>query len=143
MNFTRIAFTSYCVTDLQWARAFYEGMLGLQILGANNQMVEYAVGPDRFRIMESSRNLASEPPKAALGDGQQCFEMSHHTAFEVADFSGLIEKLQARGCRFVHLPENRYSGFGMAAIAAPDRNWLILQSSTPTKAPKASDPAAV
>jgi catechol 2,3-dioxygenase-like lactoylglutathione lyase family enzyme len=136
MEFTRIAFTSYCVTDLPRARAFYEGVLGLKILGANNHMVDYAVGADRFRIMATSRCMTVEPPEAALGDGEQAFELSHHTAFGVVDFVGTIEALKARGCTFVHVPEYRHSGFAMAAIADPDGNWLIIQSENPTKPPK-------
>ena len=133
MEFTRIAFTTYCVTDLERARRFYEGVLGLRMLGANNKMIDYSVGPDLFRIMESSRSLTVEAPEAAFGDGEQAFEPSHHTAFEVEDFNGLIEKLKAQGCKFVHAPEYRSSGFAMAAIADPDGNWLILQSKHPIK----------
>ena len=133
MEFTRIAFTTYCVTDLERARKFYEGTLGLKILGANDRMIDYAVGDDLFRIMESSLSVQVETPDAALGDGVQAFEPSHHTAFEVENFAAVIEKLKAEGHPFVHAPEYRHSGFAMAAIADPDGNWLILQSKNPTK----------
>ena len=48
MKAKKIAFTGIPVTDIKRARAFYEGVLGLQVSGEFGEgvWIEYEIGPD-------------------------------------------------------------------------------------------------
>ena len=55
MQITEIAFSSYPVTDIPRARAFYEGVLKLKVtsetnLGEQGHWVEYEIGPGALGI---------------------------------------------------------------------------------------------
>jgi catechol 2,3-dioxygenase-like lactoylglutathione lyase family enzyme len=55
MQITEIAFSSYPVTDIPRARAFYEGVLKLKVtsetnMGEQGHWVEYEIGPGALGI---------------------------------------------------------------------------------------------
>ena len=55
MKVIEIAFSSYPVTDIPRARAFYEGVLGLKVtmntdMGDNGHWIEYDIGPGTLGI---------------------------------------------------------------------------------------------
>ncbi len=120
LQITEIAFACYAVTDMNRARAFYEGVLGLRPARVSDQpdgqWVEYELGPHTLAL------------GAALGwkpgpDG--CT-----VALEVADFDAAITHLKAAGVKF------RVEPFPtpvcrMAMIFDPDGNTLCIHRRNP------------
>src|SRR5262245_53881693 len=84
---TEVAFSAYPVTDLARARAFYEGVLGLEpTVTSNPQWIEYNLGPH-------SLGIGSAPGWNPSADGAS-------VALEVEDFDAAIAHLRAAGVRF-------------------------------------------
>jgi catechol 2,3-dioxygenase-like lactoylglutathione lyase family enzyme len=88
MKVRDLAFTAYAVTDLDRARKFYEGVLGLQptILKEGMPWVEYAIGPATLGIGVSDKWKPSR-------DGASI-------AIEVDNFDEAIAELKNKGVEF-------------------------------------------
>ena len=113
----RVAFTSYAVTDLKRARAFYEGVLGLtpgdHFEGA---MQEYDIGGTTFAVD------ASNMPFNVPGTGGSL-------AFEVSDIRALVARMLERRVEFVALPSGEIMETPVCFIACakdPDGNVVTL-----------------
>lgn len=114
---TAIAFTGYPVTDMPRARAFYEGVLGLQSTAVFEHegchWIEYDIGPGTLAISNMS------PDKWRPSSDGPCL------AFEVADFDATVEKLRAAAVPFLIEPMD--SGMcRLAIVADPDGNSLAV-----------------
>jgi predicted enzyme related to lactoylglutathione lyase len=116
MNIRSIAFTSYPVTDLARARAFYEEILGLKYETGREQggtgFAEYEVGGGYFSIL----------------NGVPGWKPSDHgpaVAFEVEDFDATIAELRAKGVEFAMEPFPT-PVCHMALILDPDHNQIIV-----------------
>ena len=114
MKIQEIAFSCYPVTDMDRARTFYEGILGLTVtmdhkLEGGAHWVEYDIGSGTLAIgsapgMEPSRNGCS-------------------VALEVDDFDKAIEELKAAGVEFNFGPLET-SVCHMAFVRDPDGNSI-------------------
>jgi catechol 2,3-dioxygenase-like lactoylglutathione lyase family enzyme len=108
MNVIELAYTVYPVTDLNRARTFYEGTLGLKAAtayeGGGMGWVEYEIGPGVL----------------ALGSGAEKFKPSADGGSVAA-----IRELRERQCGFVIEPMET-SGCHMAGIFDPDGNTIII-----------------
>lgn len=111
-----IAFSAYPVSDLSRARAFYEGVLGLQPAAVldlpDGQWLEYELGPHTLA-------LARLPGWQPGPDGGV-------VALEVTDFDATVAALKAAGAKF------RTEPFAtpvcrMAMVYDPDGNTLCLR----------------
>jgi predicted enzyme related to lactoylglutathione lyase len=111
-----IAFTSYPVTDLARARAFYEGVIGLKYETGLEQggmgFAEYEVGGGYFSILTGVPNWAPSDHGPGI-------------AFEVADFDAAIAALRENGVTFAMEPFET-PVCRMALIFDPDRNQVII-----------------
>ncbi len=116
---SKIEFTGTPVTDVGRARAFYEGVLGLQPTreALGGALVEYHLGAGIFTI-------------ACLGAD---FKPSAHgtfVAFEVEDLDDALERLVAHGVQatsaIIELPTSRF-----AMVSDPDGNQLMLHEARP------------
>jgi predicted enzyme related to lactoylglutathione lyase len=111
-----IAFTSYPVTDLARARAFYEGIIGLKYEhGFENDgmgFAEYEIGGGYFSILNGAPNWKPSDHGPAI-------------AFEVADFDAAIATLKEKGVRFAMEPFPTQVCH-MALILDPDDNQVII-----------------
>jgi predicted enzyme related to lactoylglutathione lyase len=111
---TNIAFTGIPVTDMKRARAFYEGVLGLQLAGefAEGIWVEYALGDDTIAI-------------GSVGDQWKPSPDGTSVAIEVDDFEAAIKDLKAANVTFaaegIESPVCR-----MAVVQDPDGNKIII-----------------
>lgn len=112
---TEVAFSCYAVTDVPRARAFYEGILGLEPTSVIDQpdaaWVEYEFGPHALAIGRAP-GWKPSPDGCTVG-------------LEVADFDAAIAHLKARGVSF------RMEPFPtpvcrMAMISDPDGNTLCI-----------------
>ena len=117
MKINEIAFTGYPVTDMSRARAFYEGVLGLEpsMVGGNEDRgywVEYEVLGQAFSIS----NVAPDW-KPASGGGT--------IAFEVEDFDAAIAYIKARGVSITFGPIDT-PVCRMVGIADPDGSPITL-----------------
>lgn len=114
MKIQEIAFSCYPVTDMERARAFYEGILGLTVtmdhkLEGGAHWVEYDIGSGTLAIgsapgMEPSRNGCS-------------------VALEVDDFDKAIEELKTAGVEFNFGPLET-SVCHMAFVRDPEGNSI-------------------
>lgn len=116
-------YTTLPVTDLERARAFYAGTLGLKDLGSPVPGRCFFGCPDGTRVMAFVRE---EPPKA------------NHTAcaFLVSDLLAEMERLRAAGAEFEDYPTGPFqtedgvwrheSGAKAAWFKDPDGNLLGL-----------------
>jgi predicted enzyme related to lactoylglutathione lyase len=117
MKIIELAFTGYPVTDMERARAFYEGVLKLEptrsFESPNGQWIEYDLGPSTFAIS----NMSKEEWKPS-SDGPA-------VAFEVEDFDSAVGALRARNAKFVLEPFES-PACRMTIIADPDGNSICI-----------------
>ncbi len=118
MKIVDIAFTGYCVTDVKRARAFYEGVLGLQTSrtwgeGDNPGWIEYDIGPGCLAVIK--------------GDGELWKPSSAGTAvaLEVDDVKAFAEKVKKAGVTVV-MDVYESPVCWMITLADPDGNRIIL-----------------
>lgn len=122
MKIKAIAFIGYPVTDMARARAFYEGVLGLQTGDVwqheDKAWVEYDLGTATLAISNMSPDMwkpSSDGPGVAL---------------EVDDLDGAVAELRAAGVRFYLEPIDS-PVCRMAVIADPDGNSIVLHRKNP------------
>ena len=117
MKIVEMAFTGYPVTDMQRARAFYEGVLKLEVTrmfeNEDRRWIEYDLGPSTFAIS----NMSSEDWKPS-NDGPAI-------AFEVEDFDSSVATLRANNVKFT-LDPFETPVCRMAIITDPDGNSICI-----------------
>ncbi|MGI9114737.1 MAG: VOC family protein [Chthoniobacterales bacterium] len=94
MRAIEIAFTGIPVTDMKRARAFYEGVLDLEVSGEfmDGAWVEYGLGASTLAL-------------ASVGEQWKPSDQGTSVAIEVEDFDAAIRKLKVAVIRF---PLNRW-----------------------------------
>jgi len=111
-----IAFTSYPVTDLARARAFYEEVIGLKYETGFERdgmgFAEYEIAGGYFSILNGVPNWKPSDHGPAI-------------AFEVADFDAAIAMLREKNVPFAMEPFPT-PVCRMALILDPDGNQLII-----------------
>lgn len=117
MKVIEIAFVGYPVTDLKRARAFYEGVLGLEITHSFGNIeeqawIEYDIGPGTLGIANGAPEWKPSPMGAAA-------------ALEVEDFDVAIADLKAAGVQFIAEPFET-PVCRMAIIQDPDGNSITV-----------------
>ena len=114
MKVKRIAFVGIPVTDMKRARAFYEGVLGLEVsdVMADGQWIEYSLGDDTLAL-------------ASLDTGWLPSEQGTGVALEVEDFDAAITKLRVAVIRFAWEPFESPCCH-MAIVQDPDGNKIII-----------------
>lgn len=119
MKVQRIGFVAIPVTEIDRARAFYEGVLGLQPseIMMGGQWVEYDVGGDTLAI-------------ANVGDQWTPSDQGTAAAIEVEDFGEAIEKLKVAVIRFAAEPFETPCCH-MAVVQDPDGNKIIIHKLKP------------
>jgi predicted enzyme related to lactoylglutathione lyase len=124
MQFKKVAFTMYPVTDVARARDFYENKLGLTVGSHGNQgdgwWLEYDLpGGGCFALTNFTKDL----PSANGGT----------VAFEVEDLDVVIADLKAKNVEFksdiIHSPVCR-----MAVCLDSEGNSILLHQLKPKKA---------
>jgi predicted enzyme related to lactoylglutathione lyase len=117
LSISAIAFTGYPVTDVPRARAFYEGVLRLQVSvqfeHEGRRWIEYDIGPGTLAISDMSADTwkpSRDGPSVAL---------------EVVDFEAAIAALRAAGTTFLVEPMDT-GVCRMAIVQDPDGNALAF-----------------
>ncbi len=121
MKITEIAFSTYPVTDMKRARAFYEGVLGLKAtmdhdFGESGQWVEYDIGPGTLGL---GRYEGWKPTSEGCNVG-----------LEVDDFDAAIAKIRAAGTVFKMEPFET-PVCHMAIVLDPEGNALCIHKRKP------------
>jgi predicted enzyme related to lactoylglutathione lyase len=116
MKITEIAFSSYPVTDIARARAFYEGVLGLKAtvdmdMGGDGHWIEYDIGAGTLGI---GRYEGWKP----TGDG--CT-----VGLEVENFDEAVKTLQAAGTP-IRMGPFETPVCHMVMVSDPDGNTLTI-----------------
>ena len=120
MKVIELAFCCYAVTDMPRARAFYEGVLGLEPTSVvdkpESKFVEYEFGPYALAI-GSAEGWKPNPDGCSAG-------------LEVDDFDAAIEHLKKHNVKFrmgpIPTPVCR-----MAMIFDPDGNSICIHKRNP------------
>jgi len=114
MRVKAIGFVGIPVTDLERARAFYEGVLGLKVSEEmmEGKWIEYAIGEDTLAIA----NVGEEWTPSDQGTG---------AALEVENFEEAIKRLKDRQVRFAAEPFETPC-CNMAVVQDPDGNKLMI-----------------
>lgn len=116
MHISEIAFASYPVLDIERARSFYEGVLGLKVtmnqdMGENGHWIEYDIGPGTLGI-------GRYPGWQPTGDG--CV-----VALEVDDFDDAVKRIQAANTP-IKMGPLETPICHMVMFSDPDGNTLML-----------------
>ena len=119
MKVQEIGFVAVPVTDMERARDFYEGVLGLKVAEEmmNGKWVEYGVGDDTLAI-------------ANVSDTWRPSDQGTSAALEVEDFDEAITRLKDRHVRFAAEPFETPCCH-MAIVQDPDGNKLIIHKLKP------------
>src|SRR5215471_277545 len=119
MRINTIAFVGIPVTDMNRAREFYEGVLGLAVSGEMmaGKWIEYTVGDNTLAIA----NVGQQWKPSDQGTG---------AALEVENFEEAINKLRRQGVRFAAEPFETPCCH-MAVVQDPDGNKLIIHKLKP------------
>ena len=119
MKILEIAFTGYCVTEINRAKAFYEGVLGLvqsRVFGepgGSFQWVEYDIGGTTLALIAGGGDDWKPSP-----DGTAC-------ALEVDDFQAYVDKIKSSKVKIVFdVIESPVCH--MITVADPDGNRLVI-----------------
>ena len=114
-----LAFVGIPVTDMNRARAFYEGVLGLKISEQmmNGQWVEYDLGNNTLAIA----NVGPQWTPSDQGTG---------AALEVEDFDAAVESLKNQQVPFV-VEAYESPCCRMAIIQDPDGNNIVIHKLKP------------
>ena len=119
MKVNKIGFVAIPVTDMNRARAFYEGVLGLepacQMMGG--KWLEYDAGEDTLAIA----SLETDWKPSDQGTG---------AALEVENFDEAINKLKSAVIRFAAEPFETPCCH-MAVVQDPDGNKIIIHKLKP------------
>ncbi|WP_180271622.1 VOC family protein [Leptospirillum ferriphilum] len=113
--FKKVAFSCYPVSDMEKARDFYEGVLGLAPASKlHDQWYEYDLGETTFAIT----TMAAEgfPKPGSQGS----------VAFEVADIENLVERLRKENVEFLVPDVCDFPTCKAAFLKDPDGNMLSL-----------------
>jgi predicted enzyme related to lactoylglutathione lyase len=119
MKVTKLGFVAIPVTDVKRARAFYEGVLNLQVADEmmDGKWIEYDLGGDTLAIA----NVSEQWTPSDQGTG---------AALEVEDFDEAILKLKVAVIRFAAEPFETPCCH-MAVVQDPDGNKIIIHKLKP------------
>jgi predicted enzyme related to lactoylglutathione lyase len=118
MKILEIAFTGYSVTDMNRAKGFYEGVLGLKKSRSygeppgEEQWVEYDIGAGCLALICGGKDWPPSPFGTAA-------------ALEVDDFQACVDKLRGAGAKFVFEPMESPVCW-MTTVADPDGNRVVI-----------------
>jgi predicted enzyme related to lactoylglutathione lyase len=119
MKIKAIGFVGIPVTDLERAREFYEGVLGLKVSDEmmGGKWIEYFVGDNTLAI-------------ANVGDQWIPSDQGTSAALEVEDFDAAIQELKDQAVPFAAEPFETPCCH-MAVVQDPDGNKLIIHKLKP------------
>jgi predicted enzyme related to lactoylglutathione lyase len=114
MKVKEIGFVAMPVTDMKRARAFYEGVIGLQKSGEfmDGQWIEYGVGKDTLAI-------------ASISDTWTPSDQGTGAALEMEDFDASIAELKKANVPFA-ADAFETPVCHMAIVQDPDGNKLMI-----------------
>jgi len=112
------AYASHQVSDLDRAREFYEGLLGLKSTGSYaGTWEEYDVGGGTFAVWKSSKMTPAYFKE---------LKVTGSIAFEVSDIEKLTQKLQKAGVKILQEPVNHEGHCKTVYLEDPDGNIVTL-----------------
>ncbi|MDP9254834.1 MAG: VOC family protein [Verrucomicrobiota bacterium] len=114
MKATAIGFVAIPVTDMERAREFYEGVLGLKESGRfmDSQWIEYGVGKDTLAI-------------ASISDSWTPSDQGTGAALEMEDFDEAIAELKKANVAFA-AEAFESPVCHMAIVQDPDGNKIMI-----------------
>ena len=117
INATSIAFTGYPVTDMERARGFYEGVLGLKQARKwehnDRAWIEYELDGAALAITNMAMEMWKPSPNGPSA------------ALEVADFDEAVAALRKADVKFTVEPVDN-GGCLLAVISDPDGNAVAI-----------------
>lgn len=121
MKITEIAFSTYPVLDMARARAFYEGVLGLQVtmnqdMGEDGHWLEFDIGPGTLGLGRY-KDFKPTPDGCTVG-------------LEVENFDEAVAKLKAANTP-IKMGPFETPVCHMILVHDPDGNTIILHKRKP------------
>jgi predicted enzyme related to lactoylglutathione lyase len=119
MKVAKIGFVAIPVTDIERARGFYEGVLGLKVAEEmmGGKWIEYSVGEDTLAI-------------ANVGEHWTPSDQGTGAALEMDNFDDAIAQLKESRIKFAAEPFETPC-CNMAVVQDPDGNKLIIHKLKP------------
>ena len=119
MKIKEIGFVAIPVTDMERARRFYEGVLGLKESGRfmDGKWIEYGVGKDTLVV-------------ASISDTWTPSDQGTGAALEMEDFDEAIKQLRAANVKFA-ADAFETPVCHMAIVQDPDGNKLMIHKLKP------------
>jgi predicted enzyme related to lactoylglutathione lyase len=115
---TGFTYVSHQVKDLDVAREFYEGLLGLESQGAYaGRHEEYDINGETFAVWKAVEDTP---------DYFRKHKVTASIAFEVDDIEAFCKKLKKAGVNFLQEPVNHADHCITAYITDPDGNIITL-----------------
>ena len=121
MKVERLHHVSLLVTDLERAKAFYGGVLGLQ----ETKRPPFGFPGAWYQIGEDQIHLIVYPEKAPVPDGIDTKDA--HLALRVANFWQAVERLEQHNVEVVKKPQN-LTDWPQAYCTDPDGNVIELNA---------------
>ena len=115
-----IAFTHYCVTDMERAVDFYQNILGLTLLFKRDDWSEFSVDGQRLAIRKEK--CVAKPAEAG----------GAVVSFATEDIEDLVTTLKSKGVCFAKEVQSLPYG-KLAALFDPDKNVIGLYEAPPVK----------
>jgi catechol 2,3-dioxygenase-like lactoylglutathione lyase family enzyme len=116
---SRVHHVSFPVSDLERARAFYEGVLGLEPI----PRPEMSLGGEWYRIGDAEIHIIVTPEGADVGARPAGLTpLGPHTAFQIDDYAKTLEVVEARGVEVLKTSAEN----GQMWIRDPDGNVFEL-----------------
>jgi len=91
-----------CVTDIERAKQFYGGVLGL----AELPRPPFDFGGAWYAIGDRQLHLIVHPPTRTMRGGSDIDARDGHLAIRVASYQGTLEHLRSHGIEFLDRPRN-------------------------------------
>lgn len=119
MKVKKIGFVGIPVTEMKRARAFYEGVLGLEVSDemADGNWIEYGAGGDTLAV-------------CSMGEQWAPSEQGTCVALEVENFEEAIQKLKVAVIRFAMEPTETPCCH-IAIVQDPDGNKIAIHKLKP------------
>ena len=121
MRIESLHHASLLVTDLERAKAFYGGVLGLE----ETERPPFNFPGAWYRVGDGQIHLIVYPEKAPVPDGIDT--RNAHIALRVDDYWGAVKRLKQHGVAVVERPDS-ITGWPQAYCADPDGNIIELNA---------------
>ena len=123
LGITALHHVAVCVTDLERAKRFYGGVLGLEEIERPRLSVEGAW----YGLGNGQLHLIVHPPTRTLRGTTDIDAADGHLALRVADYEAAVARLRTHGVALLERPDNA-TAWKQVYFTDPDGNVIELNA---------------